>query len=203
MRNALRGAPSAASRRYGVIALVLAVLPALAVVNSGLSGLVVGAVTLTAMALTSLLFSLVLKFLPAEARSLTYLLFAATAASMAQMAALVALPRVASALGLYLPLVALTCSMTGYPDVFDVDHELEDSLVRAVIRGAAYLAALLLIGCFREVLGAGAFFGYALGEGFQPMRMLATAPGGFLLAGLIVALIRAVAPGRSKGGEGA
>ena len=203
MRNALRGAPSAASQRYGVIALALAVLPALAVVNSGVNGLVVGAGTLAAMALTSLLFSLVLKFIPAKTRSLTYLLFAATAASMAQMAVQVALPRVASALGLYLPLVALTCSMTGYPDVFDVDHELEDSLVRAVIRGAAYLAALLAIGCFREVLGAGAFFGIALSEGFQPMRLLASVPGGFLLAGLIVALIRAVAPGRSKGGEGA
>lgn len=200
MRNALRGAPSAASRRYGVIALVLAVLPALAVVNSGLNGLVVGVGTLAAMALTSLLFSLVLKFIPVGVRSLTYLLFAATAASMAQMVAQVALPQVASALGLYLPLVALTCSMTGYPDVFDVDHELEDSLVRAVIRGAAYLAALLLIGCFREVLGAGAFFGFKLGEGFQPMRLLASAPGGFLMAGLIVALIRAIAPGRSQGG---
>ena len=203
MRNALRGAPSAAAQRYGMIALILAVLPALAVVNSGLNGLVLGVTTLVAMALTSLLFSLVLKYIPTEVRSLAYILFAATAASILQMAVQVVLPRVVSGLGLYLPLVAITCSMTGFPDVFDVDHELEDSLVRAVIRGAAYLAAMLVIGCLREVLGEGAFFGIALGEGFQPMRMLASAPGGFLLAGLIVALIRAVAPGRSKGGEDA
>lgn len=185
-----------------MIALALAVLPALAVVDSGLNGLVIGACALVAMALTSLIFSLVLKFLPAEARSLTYLLFAATTASIAQMAALAALPRVASTLGLYLPLVAISGALTGFPDVFDVDHELEDSLVRAVIRGAAYLAALILIGCIREALGAGAIFGFALGEGFQPMRILASAPGGFILAGLILALIRAVS-GRSKGGEGA
>jgi electron transport complex protein RnfE len=200
MRNALRAAPSAAAQRYGAIALALAVLPALAVANSGLNGLVLGAGTLAAMALTSLLFSLTMKFLPAETRSLSYLLFAATAASMAQMVAQAALPEVASALGLYLPLVALTGSMTGFPDVFDVDHELEDSLVRAVIRGAAYLAALLVIGCLREVLGEGAFFGLRLGESFQPMGMLASTPGGLLLAGLIVALLRAVAPGRPKGG---
>jgi electron transport complex protein RnfE len=87
--------------------------------------------------------------------------------------------------------------------VFDVDHELEDSLVRAALRGAAYLAALTLIGCLREALGAGAIFGFTLGEGFQPMRMLASAPGGFLIAGLMIAIIRAAAPGRAKGGEGA
>lgn len=203
MRNALRGAPSAAARRYGATALALAVLPALAVVHTGLNGLVLGLATLAAMALTSLLYSLILKYIPAQTRSLAYLLFAATAASMAQMVAAVALPRVASALGLFLPLVALSCSMTGYPDVFDVDHELEDSLARAAIRGAAYLAALFLIGSLREALGAGAFFGIAFGDGFQPMRLLASAPGGFLLAGLIMALIRAIAPGRSKGGEDA
>lgn len=203
MRNALRGAPDAASRRFGPIALALAALPALGVVNSGLNGLIIGVGALAAMALTSLLFSLIRKFIPAEARGLTYLLFAATAASMAQMAAQAALPRIASALGLYLPLVALSCAMTGFPDVFDVDHELEDSLARASIRGAAYLAALILIGCLREALGAGSIFGFALGEGFQPMRMLASAPGGFLISGLTLALIRAVALGRSKGGEGA
>ena len=203
MRNALRGAPSAAAQRYGATALALAVLPALAVVHTGLNGLILGLATLAAMALTSLMYSLILNYIPIETRSLVYLLFAATAASMAQMAAEVALPRVASALGLYLPLVALTCSMTGYPDVFDVDHELEDSLARAAIRGAAYLATLLVIGSLREALGAGAIFGIAFGDGFQPMRLLTAAPGGFLLAGLIMALIRAIAPMRSKGGEDA
>ena len=201
MHKVRDGAPGAASRRYGVSALALALLPALAVADTGLNGLVVGACAIVALALTSLLYSLVLRFISEGARGLAYLVFAATTASMAQMVAQVALPRVASALGLYLPLVALTCSMTGYPDVFDVDHELEDSLARATIRGAAYLAALFVIGSLRESLGAGAFFGISFGDAFQPMRLLTTAPGGFLLAGLIVPRIRAVAPGRSKGGE--
>ena len=60
MRNALRGAPSAAAQRYGATALALAVLPALAVANTGLNGLVLGLATLVAMALTSLMYSLML-----------------------------------------------------------------------------------------------------------------------------------------------
>jgi electron transport complex protein RnfE len=136
-------------------------------------------------------------------RGFAYLLFAATAASMMHMIALIAFGRAASQLGLYLPLVAFTCAMTGIPDAFDVDHELEDSLVRSVLRGITYLVVLTLVGCVREVLGVGAIFGSTLGEGFQPMRMLSAAPGGLMLAGLIVALIRAVRSKREKGGEGA
>jgi len=194
---------TASSKRYGLIPLMLAALPALAVAVSGLNGLVIGAAALAAMALASLLLSLVWKFVPAWMRGFALVLFAATAASMAQMAVSVALPRVSAALGLYLPLVAFTCALTGLPDAYDVDHELEDSLVRAVIRGAAYLAALTAIGCVREVLGAGAIFGISLGASFQPMRMLALAPGGLMLAGLILALLRAIQPKRRKEGEGA
>ena len=200
MHDALSGA---ASRRYGFVPLALAVMPALAVADTGVNGLVVGAGALTAMAGSSLMLSAVWKFVHPRIRGMAFILFAATLASMVQMIAAVALTRVSTALGLYLPLVAFSCALTGYPDAFDEDHELEDSLVRALIRGAAYLAVLTLIGCLREVLGAGAIFGVSLGEGFQPMRMLAGAPGGLMLAGLILALVRAVMPRRAKGGEDA
>ena len=193
----------ASSRRLGMIPLALAALPALAAATTALNGALIGAGALISMALASLLLSAVRKLVPAGVRGFAFLIFAATAASMAQMAAAVALPRAASELGLYLPLVALTCALTGLPDAYDVDHELEDSLVRAALRGAAYLAALTLIGGVREALGAGAIFGISFGAGFQPMRMLSAAPGGLMLAGLILALIRAVAPRRAKGGEGA
>jgi electron transport complex protein RnfE len=194
---------TASSKRYGLIPLALAALPALAVAVSGLNGLLIGGSALISMALASLLLSLVWKFVPAGVRGFALVLFAATAASMAQMVVQVALPRVSEALGLYLPLVAFTCALTGLPDAYDVDHELEDSLVRSVIRGTAYLAALTAIGCIREVLGAGAIFGISLGASFQPMRMLVMAPGALMLAGLILALLRAVQPKHGKGEDGA
>ena len=200
MHNAVNGA---ASRRYGYVPLALAVLPALAVATTGVNGLAVGAGAMVAMAGSSLLLSAVWKFVQPKIRGIAYILFAATLASMVQMVVAVALPRIHTALGLYLPLVALSCALTGYPDAFDEDHELEDSLVRSLIRGALYLAVLTVIGCLREALGVGAIFGLSLGEGFQPMRMLAAAPGGLMLAGLILALVRAVVPGRAKGGEDA
>ncbi len=200
MRNAMDGA---ASRRYGLIPLALAVLPALAVATSGISALTVGGAALLAMAGTSLLFSLVYKFVQPRIRGIAYILFAATLASMIQMILTVLQPRIASSLGLYLPLTSIACALTGFLDVFDEDHELEDSLVRASARGAVYLVVLTLTGCFREVLGAGTVFGVSLSEGFQPMRMLVTAPGGLMLAGLILALVRVIAPKRAKGGEDA
>lgn len=204
MRNALLGAAAGNGlKKPGLETLALAALPALAVVATGVNGLVVGAGALLTMAGTSLLLSAVWRFIRQELRGFACVLFAATVASMAQMIASVALPRVASSLGLYLPLVSIACALTAFWEVSDEDREPEDSLVRAVGNGAMYLLTLTILGSIREVLGSGAIFGISLGDAFQPMRMLASAPGGFLLAGVTYAIIRALLPKRLKGGEDA
>ena len=193
----------AASKKFGLAKLALAALPAIAVVNTGMNGLVIGAGVLVTAVGASLLLSAIWKFIREEHRGFAFWLFAATVASMTQMVLAVAQPRLASPLGLYMTLVPFVCALTAYPEVYDEDRETEDSLVHALARGALYLVALTVIGCLREVLGSGAVFGAKLGEAFQPMRMLTVAPGGFLIAGVILAIVRACMPGRGKGGEDA
>jgi electron transport complex protein RnfE len=179
MHSALGGARSgAAPAKTGLTAFTLAVLPALAVTATGVNGLVTGAAVILTMTGASLMTSLVWRFVHQDLRGFAYILFAATVASIAQMTAEVAIPRVAASLGLYLALVSFSCALTSYWELFDEDRELEDSLVRAVGNGAVYLAALTVVGCLREALGSGAIFGFSLGAEFQPMRMLASARAG-------------------------
>jgi electron transport complex protein RnfE len=199
----MRDTAFGAANKPGLVPLTLAALPALAAVTTGMSGLVAGAGVLVTMAGASLLLSGVWRYIRQNQRGFSYILFAATVASMAQMIASAALPGVSASLGLYLPLTSFSCALTSYWEAFDEDHELEDSLVRAIRNGAVYLLTLTAVGCIREALGAGAVFGASLGEMFSPMRMLAAAPGGFILAGVILAIVRACMPRRAKGGEGA
>ncbi len=199
----MRDTAYGAAHKPGLVPLVLAVLPAMAAVTTGIGGLVEGAGVLLTMAGASLLLSLVWRYVHWEHRLYAYILFSATVASMAQMIASVALPAVAKTLGLTLPLVSFSCALTSFWEASDQDHELEDSLVRAVRNGATYLMTLTVVGCVREVLGVGSIFGFTLGDGFSPMYMIATAPGGFILAGILLAIVRALMPGRLKGGDAA
>jgi electron transport complex protein RnfE len=197
----MRDTAYGATHKLGLVPLVLAVLPAMAVVSTGVGSLVMGAGVLLTMACASLMLSAVWRYVRQEHRVYAYILFAATVASMVQMIASVALPPVSKSLGLYLPLVSFSCALTSFWEASDQDHELEDSLVRAVRNGTTYLLTLTVTGCIREVLGVGSIFGFSLGDGFSPMYLMATAPGGFILAGVLLAIVRALLPGRMKGGD--
>lgn len=203
MHKIFDDAPRGASRKYDLAMYALALIPALAVVTTGLNGVLLGAAALIAMLGTSLLVSAFWKFSAQPARCFAYILFAAVLASMVQMVASVALNRNAATLGLYLPLTAFLAVLTAFPETFDEERELDESLVSALVKGILILIVLTLVGCVREVLGNGAIFGLKLGGDFQPMRMLTSASGGFILAGVVLALIRVFTPKRSKGGEGA
>ena len=199
MRDTAYGAATKPSLAW----LVLAVLPAMAMVTTGVGGFITGTGVLLTMAGASLLLSAVWRFVRQEHLFYAYILFAATVASMMQMIASVALPAAAKSLGLYLPLVSFSCALTSCWEASDPDRKLQDSLVRAARNGAVYLLTLTVAGCVREVLGVGSIFGFSLGGGFSPMYMVATAPGGFILAGVLLAIVRAFLPKRMKGGDAA
>ena len=56
--------------------------------------------------------------------------------------------------------------------------------------GLGFTLTLVLMGCVRELLGAGTLFGVAvLGASFEPMTLFITPPGGFLVFGVLMALV--------------
>ena len=55
--------------------------------------------------------------------------------------------------------------------------------------GVGYALSLTLIGSFREILGAGSWFGIPVfGESFEPMSFVVSAPGAFITIGTLLAL---------------
>lgn len=200
MRNDANAARGGAPEPFGYL---LAALPALAVVTAGATGLAAGAAALFALILAGLILSALRGLIRPEARAFSFALLAAVAASMADMLLLLIAPKPSAALGPYLPLAALGCALTGYREFEAPDFKAGRALLLTLRRGAGFLIALTLIGCLREALGSGALFGLQLGDAFQPMRLIALTPGGFILAGTLLAVAQWIASKRAKGGEGA
>jgi Na+-transporting NADH:ubiquinone oxidoreductase subunit D len=56
-----------------------------------------------------------------------------------------------------------------------------------ITSGAGYMAVLLIIAAFREILGAGSLMGYQiLGEGFTTWTIMVMPPSAFFLLGSLI-----------------
>jgi Na+-transporting NADH:ubiquinone oxidoreductase subunit NqrD len=61
--------------------------------------------------------------------------------------------------------------------------------------GLGYSLVLCAIALLREPVGSGTLMGYPIfGEGFEPARIVALAPGAFIGMGIIVWLVRGIWP---------
>ncbi len=66
------------------------------------------------------------------------------------------------ALGIYIPLIVVNCIILGRAESFAAKNSPLSSLVDGVGCGLGFTLALTLLGCAREILGAGSIFGIAL-----------------------------------------
>jgi electron transport complex protein RnfE len=63
--------------------------------------------------------------------------------------------------------------------------------------GLGFTLALVIISAFREIFGAGTFFGMQLfGAGFKPALIMILPPGGFLVFGLTIAAVNKLTAGK-------
>jgi electron transport complex protein RnfE len=113
-----------------------------------------------------------------------------------------AAPEVSAALGIYAPLIAVNCLVLTVINASSRTPSIGGALLDAAGKGAVFAACLLLIGVFREVLGAGTITLFPV-SGFSgtivigslssdPARAVSFAGGGLLCLGYLAALVRAV-----------
>ena len=92
-------------------------------------------------------------------------------------------------LGLYLPLLVVD------PIVIYRHGRVPEPVHKALSKGLritlGYILVLMLTGCLREVLAAGAFFGYKVADSVM-LPLASTPAGGFLLLGVLFAIWRSI-----------
>ena len=98
-------------------------------------------------------------------------------------------------LGVYLALIVVNCVILGRAEMFARKNTVLDSAFDGLGMGLGFILALFLMAFIREVFGAGTFMGIELG--FMQMfkiPVLAGAPGGFLVYGILIAIINKIGP---------
>ena len=177
-------------RENPVLVQMLGLCPALAVTNTVENSLAMGIATFFVLCSSSVLVSLLKRFIPHEVRISTYILIIATFVSVADMCLEAIVPDVHKALGAFIALIVVNCMILGRQEAFASKRPVGRALIDACGTGIGFIIALLIMGGFREVLGNGSFLGVSLfGPNFEPWVVFVLPPGGFLTLGGILLFI--------------
>ena len=170
--------------------LVLGTCPTLAVTTVAMNGLGMGLAATFVLICSNIVISALRKVIPDKVRLPAFITVIATFVTVLQMLVKAYLPSLDTALGISLPLIVVNCIILGRAEMFASKHTVLDSALDGLGMGLGFTLPLVLMGCVRELLGAGTLFGVAvLGASFEPMTLFITPPGGFLVFGVLMALV--------------
>lgn len=184
--------------------LMLGMCPTLAVTTSAMNGLGMGLTTMVVLALSNMLISLLRKVIPNRVRIPAFIVIIASFVTIVQLLLEAYLPDLNKSLGVYIPLIVVNCIILGRAESYAYFNPPVASLFDGVGMGLGFTFGLTSIGVFREVLGAGELFGYAImPESFEPIRIFGLAPGAFFVLATLVAFQNYIKAKREKAGKDA
>ena len=183
-----------------VFVLLVGMCPALATTTAVTNALGMGVTTLLVLVCSNLFISLLRNVIPDKIRIASYIVIISGFVTLADMLLKAYLPKLASSLGLFIPLIVVNCTILARAEVFASKNKPAAALADGVGMGAGFTAALLLMAVVRELLGSGSLMGFrVLPENFPHTLMLTRPPGGFLTLGFLIALIQFVSRRRARG----
>lgn len=166
---------------------VLGMCPMLAVTNSAVNALAMGAATFFVLVGSSILVSSLRHWIPKQVRISTYIIIIATFVTVTDFTLEALVPKIHKELGAFIPLIVVNCMILGRQEAFASRNSVRMAVMDALGMAAGFLFALLSLGAVREILGEGKLFGFSLfGPDFEPWVIMILPPGGFLTLGLLL-----------------
>ncbi len=191
---------------------VLGTCPALAVTKSLESAFGMGLLFLFVLTCSNVIISLIRKLIPEEARTPCEIVVIAAFVTITKMLTEAFFPELYSSLGVFLSLLVVNCIVLGRAEAFAKDNTVLDSFFDGIGNGIGYTWAICLIAIIREILGTGQItFGKIFtfiplthlpilkGNGYDfSMSFFSNPAGGFIVFGLILAVIAAINQRKAK-----
>ena len=183
-----------------VLVLVLGTCPTLAVSTGIISALSMGIAATAVLICSNIVISLLRKAIPDTVRIPCYIVVIAGFVTVVQLLMEAYLPDLYEMLGVYLALIVVNCIILGRAEMFARKNNVIDSALDGLGMGVGFLLALLAMATIREVLGAGSFAGIEIPVLVDyKIPVLAQAPGGFLVFGILIAVVNAIGPKKGEG----
>lgn len=180
---------------------LLGMCPTLAVTTSLKNGIGMGLSATAVLIASNFIISVLRKAIPAKVRIAAYIVIIAAFVTLVQMCLNAFVPSLADQLGIFIPLIVVNCIILARAEAFASKNGPLSSIMDGLGMGLGFTAALSLISIVREFLGAGTFLDIPVYTQFiDPMSIVILAPGGFIILGLLIGTINAIAAKR-KGGD--
>ena len=142
--------------------LVLGMCPTLATTTSAVNGMCMGLATAFVLTMSNIVISLLKSLIPDKVRIPAFIVVIATFVTIVQFVMQAYLPDLYETLGLFIPLIVVNCIVLGRAEAF----------------------------ASKNNVWAGAVFGHSIIGGNDGMLLFILAPGGFLVLGYLMALVK-------------
>ncbi|HIQ73423.1 MAG TPA: electron transport complex subunit E [Candidatus Cottocaccamicrobium excrementipullorum] len=168
---------------------MLGLCPTLAVTTSATNGLGMGLSTTAVLVAANLLISALRNIIPERVRLPGEIVVVASLVTVVDMLMEGFVPSLYSALGIYIPLIVVNCIILGRAEAYAMKNKPLVSAFDGIGMGLGFTIALVLIGAFRELLGAGTIFGaQILPSSFPNISIFILAPGAFFVLSVLTAI---------------
>ncbi len=169
---------------------LLGMCPTLAVTTSLKNGLGMGLSAAVVLTASNMLISLLRKIIPSKVRIAAYIVIIAAFVTIIQMCLNAFLPDLAAQLGIFIPLIVVNCIILARAEAFASKNGVIHSAFDGMGMGLGFTCALCIISTVREFFGSGTIFDIPIyADKIPPIAIISMPPGGFIVLGLLIALI--------------
>ena len=183
-----------------VLVLVLGTCPTLAQTGNVINAVSMGIAATIVLVCSNMAISALRKIIPDSVRIPCYIVVIAAFVTVVQMVMEAYLPGLFEMMGVYLALIVVNCIILGRAEMFARKNSVVDSALDGLGMGLGFLLALLAMATIREVLGAGSFAGLEIPFLVDyKLPILQAAPGGFLVFGILIAIVNKIGPKKGEG----
>ena len=166
---------------------ILGMCPTLAVTVSAINGIAMALATTFVLVFSSLLISIVRKWIPNQVRIASYIVIIATFVTIVDLVMKAQFVELSKALGPFIPLIVVNCIILGRAEAFASKNNPSRSVLDALGNGVGFLISLFVLGSIREIIGSRTILGYqVLPNGFEPWLIMILPAGAFLTLGLMM-----------------
>ena len=175
--------------------MVLGTCPTLAITTAVSNGIGMGLATTAVLVCSNLFISLLRKVIPDQIRIPAFIVVIATFVTIVQLIIKAFLPALDAALGMFIPLIVVNCIIFGRAEAFAFKNKPLASVADGLGMGLGFTVAITMICAVRELFGAGTLLGVqVMPAGYMPMDLLVKPAGGFIVFGLMMALMNKLLP---------
>ena len=192
-------------RENPLLVLNIGLCSSLGVTTSIFNGLGMGVGMTFVLVMSEIVISIFRKLIPSAIRLPVFITVIAAFTTIVQMVLNAYVESLYDALGVFLPLIVVNCIIMGRVEAFASKNRIGDSVLDALGMGIGYTIVLVVISLIRELLGGGTLLaGTALKVEVIPeayrIGIFNSAPGGFLVFGILAASVQAWKQHKNKEG---